>query len=144
MRWLLFRAPRSGKERRQDGRFSRRVFIAASVALMTLGGAAQLTPPSSHPPKPLIIPAANPTPDANDRMAMRERNVKMRNFDLVNAERLREMMKASDMLETLAMALKAETDKPGPFEQDELRKADDIERLARMVKERMKLTIGPN
>jgi len=75
---------------------------------------------------------------------MRERMMGTRNFDLANAERLRQMMIASNMLETLAMALKAETDKPGPVAQDEIRKAADIERLARMVKERMKLTIGPN
>lgn len=90
------------------------------------------------------MPDANPVPDANDRMFLREKNQKMRDFSLVNAERLREMRKASDILETLAMALRAETEKPGPLAEDELRKAEDIERLAHMVQERMKLTIGPN
>lgn len=144
MRWLLFRAPAPGRERRPSGRFSRSLLASASFTLLTLGGAAQMTQAPSRPPSPLIVPAANPMPDRNDQMAMRERMMGTRNFDLANAERLRQMMIASNMLETLAMALKAETDKPGPVAQDEIRKAADIERLARMVKERMKLTIGPN
>jgi hypothetical protein len=143
MRWLSFRAPTSGTDRRRDGRVSRWAFISASAALLALGGSAQIQPPS-HAPKPLIIPAANPTPDANDQMALRQKNLKTRNFDMANTERLREMMKASDLLETLAMALKAQMDKPGPLSLDEVHKAEDIEKLAHMVKEKMKLTIGPN
>ncbi len=83
-------------------------------------------------------------PDANDQMIMREKNEQMRNFDAANAERLKELMKASEALETLAMAMKAEVDKPDGVDRNSLQKAETIEKLARIVKERMKLTVAPN
>jgi hypothetical protein len=144
MRWISFRAPAFGKVRQPGGRRFQWGMAAAGLALLTLGGSAQINPPSSQPPKPLIIPAANPTPDANAQMEMRERNLQTRHFDRANAVRLRQMMKASDMLETLAMALKAEVDKPGPPSETEIQKAENIEKLAKIVKEQMKLTPGPN
>lgn len=110
---------------------------------LMLGGFAQMQQPPSHPPRPLIDPEANPTPDANDQMKMRQQNLRLHNFDLANEERLRQMMKASDMLETLAIALKVEVDRPGPFSENELQKVENIEKLAHIVKDRMKLTVVP-
>ena len=48
------------------------------------------------------------------------------------------------MLETMAMSLKAEVDdsKSDSLSQNALRKADTIEKLARMVKETMKLNVA--
>jgi hypothetical protein len=113
--------------------------IAFLLLILTLAAFAQI---NQHPPSPLLNPEVNPMPDANDQMEMRQRNLQSRNFDLANAERLRQMMKATDMLQTMAIALKAEMDKPGPLSQNEIQKAENIEKLAHIVKERMKLTVA--
>jgi len=118
--------------------------FAFLLVMLTMACFAQVNQPS-QPPKPLIIPEANPLPDKNQQMEMRERNVQRRNFNAANAERLRQMTKASEMLETLAMALKAEVDNtpPGPASANAMRKADNIEKLARIVKDQMTLTMAP-
>lgn len=100
------------------------------------------TPP--HPEKSIILPEANRPPDANEQMKMREAQNKKTNFDAANAERLKQMVQASQMLETMAIALKAEVDKshsstPSP---QVIQKAETIEKLAHIVKERMKMTVG--
>ena len=145
MQWLSLRAPASGPV----GKARKRCYpflagIAFLLCMLALAAFAQINQqPPSHPPTPLVSPQANPTPDANDQMEMRQRNLQSRNFDLANAERLHQMMRASDMLETLAIALKAEVDQPGPLSANEIQKAENIERLAHIVKERMTLTIAP-
>jgi hypothetical protein len=95
---------------------------------------------------PILLPEANRPPDANEQMKMREAQNKKTNFDAANAERLKQMVQASEMLETMAIALKAEVDKadssaPSP---EVLHKAETIEKLAHIVKERMKMTVGPS
>lgn len=144
MRWMLLSGPQSGEVRQRRRRF---LLWLAPVALvfapLALGGFAQMQQPPSHPPNPLIDPEANPTPDANDQMQMRQRTLQMHNFNLANQERLRQMMKASDMLQTLAIALKVEVDQSGPYSENELKKIENIEKLAHIVKERMKLTVAP-
>lgn len=98
------------------------------------------------PPKPtsVILPAANPTPDANARMEMQQRNLKRASFEAANAERKRQLDSDSALILKLAAELKAEVDKTP---QDTLslsvvRKAEDIERLAHLVQVKMKLTVG--
>jgi hypothetical protein len=56
------------------------------------------------------------------------------------------MMQASEMLETMAIALKAEVDNSssGTLSPEVLRKAEVIEKLAHIVKDRMKMTVLPN
>src|ERR1700752_2927447 len=120
--------------------------IAAGSAVLftvTLLGFAQTPTPVPHP---LLLPAANRPPDANAQMEMREQKSKRQNFDAANAERLRQMTEASEMLETMAIALKAEVDKSGsaPLSENALHKAETIEKLAHLVKERMQLTVAPN
>jgi hypothetical protein len=79
-------------------------------------------------------------------MQMREQKVKRQNFDAANAERLRQMTQATEMLETMAIALKAEVDNTGSARLSEtaLHKAETIEKLAQLVKQRMELTVNPN
>lgn len=120
------------------------LFCAAVLGMLTLAGFAQVNQPASGPLTSLINPEAHPMPDANDRMIMREENARKQNFDAANAERLKQMMKATDMLETMASALKAEVDKSGDVTQNTINKAEAIEKLARIVRQRMTLTVGPN
>jgi len=110
---------------------------------LTLAGFAQNQPPP-HPPRPVILPEANRPPDANEQMIMREQNAQKRNFNAANAERLRQLEQASQMLETMAIALKAEVDKSGDMSPNTIHKAETIERLARIVKEKMTITVAPD
>ena len=145
MRFLSFRAHDSQPLRNSRGWFSRWLLPGAVIAgMLTLACFAQINQPPSHTPMPLIMPEANPMPDKNDQMQMRERNAQRHNFDAANAERRKQMMKATEMLETMAMSLKAEVDDStsGSLSQNALRKADTIEKLARMVKERMTLNVA--
>jgi hypothetical protein len=140
-----------GSESEQPGaRARKRAWIlpatlggSAILAGMTLLGFAQ-TPTTT--PHPLLLPAANRPPDANEQMEMREKKSKVQNFDAANAERLRQMARATEMLETMAIALKAEVDSSGsaPLSESAVHKAETIEKLAEIVKDRMKLTVKPN
>ena len=113
----------------------------AAIALLT--GAAE-PGQQGNPDRPYLIPEANPLPDVNDRMKMREQQAKQQNFDAANAERKKQLSDDSTTLLTLAMALTAEGDKTNKemLSLNVIRKADEIEKLAHDVKEKMKLTIG--
>jgi hypothetical protein len=121
---------------------------AAAVAVTVMFSFARIMAGQSQPrPHPIILPEANRLPDANDQMEMREKNMKKQQFEAANTERLRQMNQESEGLLTVAMALKAEVDnssKSGGFSANAIRKADAIEKLARNVKEKMKLTVRPN
>src|ERR1700754_1167176 len=80
---------------------------SAILATVTVLSFAQNPAPEPHP---LLLPAVNRPPDANLQMEMREQKSKRQNFDAANAERLRQMTQATEMLETMAIALKAEVD----------------------------------
>jgi hypothetical protein len=148
MRFMSFRHPASRRSATTCERAWRTQLLLPGVVLsgmLALVAFAQnQTPP--HPEKPIILPEANRPPDANEQMKMRESQNRKTNFDAANAVRLKQMVQASEMLETMAIALKAEVDKsnasaPSP---EVLHKAETIERLARIVKERMKMTVGPS
>jgi len=140
----FFRAPESVQIAKRRRRIAYAV-LSGSIftAILTVAGFAQMSQPPG-PPRPLVSPEANRMPDKNDQMLMQEQNAQKRNFDAANALRLKQMMQASEALETLAMALKAQVDKPDGLSQNEVNKAETIEKLARMVKERMKLTVAAN
>ena len=116
---MRFKSSR-GSESEEPGAWScKRVWIlrttlagSAILAMVTLLSFGQTAAPQlpSHPPHPLLLPEANRPPDANEQMQMREQRSKRQNFDAANAERLRQMTQATKMLETMAIALKAEVD----------------------------------
>jgi hypothetical protein len=118
------------------------------LALTALVGAA---PPGQHatsgdPNKSLILPEANRPPDMNEQMKMREQQAKQQNYAAANAERLKQIAEDSTLLLKLATELKAEVDKTTKdmLSVSVIRKADEIERLAHNMKEKMKLTAGGN
>lgn len=105
------------------------------------GGAPNMSP---TPNKPILLPEANHPPDANDRMRMDQQQSKKDKFEAANALRRKQISDdAAKMLE-LATELKAAVDKTDKdtLSIDVIRKADNIERLAKGVKEKMKLTVG--
>jgi hypothetical protein len=118
------------------------VLLFGMLALMAF---AQNQDPLRHE-KPLLLPEANRPPDANEQMKMHEAQNKNKNFDAANAERLKQMMQATKMLETMAIALKAEVDNSNSsaLSPEAVHKAETIEKLAHIVKERMKVTVTPD
>jgi hypothetical protein len=115
----------------------------AAIALLT-GAAPGQQPSGGDMGKPYLLPEANRLPDANDQMKLRDKEAKQQNFDAANAERKKQLSDDSIKLLTLAMALKAEVDKTNKdmLSLNVIRKADEIEKLAHNVKEKMKLTVG--
>jgi hypothetical protein len=99
-----------------------------------------------NPQKSIILPEANRPPDANELMKMREQQAKQQNYAAANTERKRQLAEDSALLLKLATDLKAEVDKTTKdmLSLTVIRKADEIERLAHNMKEKMKLTVGGN
>lgn len=131
---------------RPSRRFVRVGILALLGAAVLLASAAQggQEPATAGPEKPYIIPSANPMPDKNAQMQMHEQQAKQQNFEAANTERKRQLSDDSARLLTLAMSLKAEVDKTNKdtLSLSVIRKADEIEKLAHNVKEKMKLTVG--
>jgi hypothetical protein len=104
------------------------------------------TPLTNPPPRPssILLPAANRLPDANAQMEMREKQSKTQNFAAANGERRKQIAEDTAKLFKLAADLKAEVDKTSKdtLSLNVIRQADEIERLAHSVKEKMKLTVG--
>jgi hypothetical protein len=135
---------------RQSGRrsavFPLSVLLVLGLLVAVLAAVAAQT---TQPPRPNNGPQnlhadANRLPDANDQMLMHEQSAKKQNFEAANAERQRQIAEDSARLLKLATELKAEVDKTNKdmLSVTVVRKADEIERHARGVKEKMKLTVG--
>jgi hypothetical protein len=122
--------------------------IACIAGMAAITGAANLgqQTPSINPDRPYLLPAANRLPDVNDQMEMREQQqqTKPTDFAAANQERKKQISDDSARLLKLATELKTEVDKTtkDTLSLDVIRKADEIERLAHSVKEKMKLTAG--
>jgi hypothetical protein len=86
----------------------------------------------------------NTLPDALAQMKMRDTQLKQQDFAAANAERKKQIAEDSGKLLKLATELKAEVDKTtkDTLSLMVIRKADEIERLAHSVKEKMKLGVG--
>jgi hypothetical protein len=118
---------------------------AGLAVLTTLIAVAQ--PPqqsSANPDRPYLLPEANRLPDKNDQMQLRDDQGKKQNFEAANAERKKQIADDTSKLLELATQLKAEVDKTSKdtLSINVIRKAESIEKLARGVKEKMKLTVG--
>lgn len=91
-----------------------------------------------------LPPSMDRVPDSNEANQINAQEARRRNFEAINAERKRQITADSARLLKLATDLKIEVDKTG---KDELsifviRKAEEIEKLAHGVKEKMQLTVG--
>ncbi len=94
---------------------------------------------------PHLPPELNRIPDNNQIDEINGQKDKSQSFEAANAERKRQIDDESAKLLKLAKDLKSEVDKTGrdTLSLGVIRKADEIEKLARDVKEKMKLTMGP-
>jgi hypothetical protein len=96
--------------------------------------------------KAAINPIANPTPEANEQARMSEQSAKKQDFNAANEERKKQLAENTKLLLKMATDLKTEVDKTDKdtLSLTVIRKAEEIERLAHGVKEKMKLTNGSN
>jgi len=128
MRWFTLRLVRA---------------CACLAAMAALAGAQQQTPNLS---RPIPIPVITVPPDPNQQMEMHEQAQKDKsaNFAAANAERKKQISDDSARLLKLATELKEEVDNTtkDTLSVAVIRKADEIERLAHNVKQKMKLTVG--
>ena len=122
------------------------LLVLAPVMLPAQNSGTSQTPLTNPPPRPttITLPAANRVPDANEQMKMREQQEKKQDFTAANAERKKQISDDSAKLLKLATELKAEVEKTSKdtLSLNVIRKADEIERLAHNVKEKMKLSVG--
>lgn len=117
--------------------------LACLAAVAALASAQQTQPNPCKPIHPEILTAP---PDRNQQMEMREQTQKetSSNFAAANFERKKQIADDSARLLKLATELKSEVDKTtkDTLSLGVIRKADEIEKLAHSVKEKMKLTVG--
>lgn len=122
----------------------RRGWISGTFAVLVLqasvagGGALQ------NKGYPQLPPDAQRIPDAVEQSKINEKQTAKQNFEAVNAERKRQIADDTTRLLRMALDLKLEVDKTNKdtLSLDVIRKADAIEKLARDVKEKMKVSIG--
>ena len=93
---------------------------------------------------PHLPPELNRIPDSNQANQINDQQKKKDSFEAANAERKKEIASDSTKLLKLATELKAEVDKTNKdtLNMKVVRKADEIEKLAHSVKEKMQLTVG--
>jgi hypothetical protein len=117
---------------------------AAAVFLLALGfGSVRAQDNPNEKRLPGIPRIANEPPDANAIMMMQQRKHRDLQFDAANAERKRRLNEEATMLLRLAGEVKQEVDRNDPaFMRFTYRKTELIERLARDVQEKMKLTVA--
>jgi cytochrome c biogenesis protein ResB len=118
--------------------------FAALTAIAGVAGPGQNRVPGM--PVGDVIPNPEPIrfPDAVQQMQMNEQQAKQQSFEAANAERKKQIADDSAKLLKLATELKTEVDKTtkDTLSLGVIRKADEIEKLAHGVKEKMKLSIG--
>jgi len=120
------------------------VCFAALAALTCVAHQNQQKPPGMLVKQELPEQQANRLPDVNQQMKAQEQQTKQQNFAAANAERKKQIADDSAKLLKLATELKTEVDKTtkDTLSLGVIRKADEIEKLAHNVKEKMKLSVG--
>ena len=119
--------------------------IFGCIAAMGVLTCTALPGQQPNPDRSIHSPVLTAPPDANAQMQMRQEQSKQQNFEAANVERKKQIADDSAKLLKLATDLKAEVDKTNKdtLSLSVIRKADEIEKLAHNVKEKMKLTVGP-
>jgi len=117
--------------------------LAALASNATLVGTAQngATP---NPDRSIHNPVLTAPPDPNLQMELHQQQATTKNFAAANVERKKQISDDSTKLLKLATELKTEVDKTtkDTLSLDVIRKADEIERMAHSIKEKMKLSAG--
>lgn len=133
------------------GRYLRPRVLAAITGLVALTATLGLTQQSERPqgegqPRSdsTLVPGGNRPLDPNDQMQMQQKQAKNAKFEAANSVRRKQIADDAARLLQLATELKSEVDKTDKdtLSLQVIRKAESIEKLAKGVKEKMKLTVG--
>jgi hypothetical protein len=113
--------------------------MATIVLVPVVGEGLQVRDPGFRYP-----PSVTRIPDANTQNQINGQDAKDKDFEAANAERKKQIANDSAKLLKLATDLKSEVDKTSKdtLSLNVIRKADEIEKLAHDVKEKMKLSVG--
>ena len=150
---MLLRMKRNGKNENSPARsaghvraFFRPGSIATLMLFAVLSTSIMLRSQTPNPNQPIPGPEASRMPDANAIMNMHDQQKKNANLQAANIERKRQIADDSAKLLKLATDLKAEVDKTSKdtLSIGVIRKAEEIEKLAHSVKEKMKLSMNGN
>lgn len=122
--------------------------IAMAVVAMCITGAGPLHSQQDQraPSQPGGEAATKTAPDGKDQMAMREDQSAKTSIDTAGSEQKREMNDDGMRLLKLATDLKAEVDKSSKdtLSVGVIRKADEIEKLAKSVRDKLKHSMNGN
>lgn len=124
------------------------MYILALITLAFARFAGAQQPGANQPPQYIErsypVAAGNEWPDKNTQMQMHHKSVTKKALEAANIERKRQIDK--DALEILKLAgelnSSAQRADLGTLSNDIIRRAELIEKLARAVKEKMKLTVN--
>ena len=127
---------------------SKRMYSLLLTALPLAGPATAQQPAANQPPQYIErsypVPAGNDWPDKNTQMQMHRKSATKKSLEAANVERKRQIDHDSTEILKLASELNtsAQSSDQGALSNDIIRRAELIERLARAVKEKMKLTVN--
>lgn len=117
--------------------------LAAAFAQQQIGNGLPYPPP--EPGTPPMNRTANPTADANRLMldSMKQQDA-LKQFELLNVQRQKEMASDAAALIELAHQLKTEMDKGAPdaLSAIEIRQAELIEKLAHNIQNKMRASVS--
>jgi hypothetical protein len=125
------------------------IFCCACLVLTSasIGAAQNLAPGGALRMDRVDAPTPNnQSPDPNTQLKMRDHQTAQQNFAAANARRKKQIVEDSTKLLKLAVDLKSQLDEANAdtLSLSLIGKADEIEKLAHNVKEKMKLTVGAN
>lgn len=137
-------------QRSKSGYFWYRALTKVGTAVALLVFATQAAVVQEPPPGAVLRPwepaNANRIPNKNDQLQMQqeEQQQKQVNYAIANQERKRQITEDAAKIVELATDLKKEIDKTDKAQLSVtvIRKAEMIQKLAKGVKEKMKLTVG--
>lgn len=114
--------------------------LAGVAATVMLAGAMAGQEPMPGTKRPSMMPNPSPMGSVNDGLIPQEQPMKQKTMNALNEARRKELTEDSAKILALAEALKSDMDKTSKdmLSLSVIRKADQIEKLARNVKEKMK------
>jgi hypothetical protein len=123
---------------------SRAACAGLVVALAVFGLSPAVSDGMRQNSYPHLPPELNRVPDSNQANEINGQQADKQSFEAANAERKKQINSESAKLLKLATELKAEVDKTDKdtLSVGVIRKAEEIEKLAHSVKEKMQLTVG--
>lgn len=122
------------------------ILLLAAIALLTGAAQSGQQSPPVTPSQPNLLPDANQSPVANAQSQPEAVKTTPQGSDALPDPKKQQLSLESAQLLTLAISLKAEVDKTNKdtLSLNVIRKADEIEKLAHSVRDKMRVSVGAN